>query len=92
MNLRGILPTRYRKYGYLVIVALGVLHGALVAGFAAAGLDNPSWLIVGGSVFAYVATAAPIVALFNLHDTEVEAEPSRGSDLDPADFPIAEEE
>ena|SRR5690625_2319232 len=101
MNLKELLPVKARKIGYLVIALLGVVHIALLAGVAAAGISTPSWLVVGGTVFGAISTAAPVVALFNLNPDDLPEQPRRAAvaddeavvkvEADPNQFPVHSE-
>ena len=66
-----LIPRRARLYGYLTVVALGVVYAALLAGFGAAVAAGvipavPVWLTIAGAVYGALSTNAAVVALFNL--------------------------
>lgn len=83
-----LLPPKARKISYIVYALIGVTLGSFQAGFAAADIGSPLWLIISFAVFTYVGTAFGIVAASNTTTPTVTAsgiEPLEEdeSDVDP---------
>lgn len=65
MNPLTALPTRVRKWIYVFYATLGITFGATQVGFATAGQDQPTGLLVAFGVFGYLGTALGLVAAAN---------------------------
>lgn len=59
------LPAKARKAIYVFYSTLGITFGATQVGFATAGADQPTWLLVSFGVFGYLGTALGLVAAAN---------------------------
>ena len=55
-----------RKTLYLVMFVLGAALGAAQVGFGAANVDQPTWLIVTLSVYAFLSSYLGLTAATNL--------------------------
>jgi ABC-type xylose transport system permease subunit len=67
--LTNIIPNAWRKGVYAAYALAIVALGAVAAGFAAAQLSQPSWIIVAGSVLLYVGAAIGATAASNVPTT-----------------------
>jgi protein-S-isoprenylcysteine O-methyltransferase Ste14 len=63
--LTDIIPAAWRKGIYAAYALAIVALGATAAGFAAAQVSQPSWIIVAGSVLLYVGAAIGATAASN---------------------------
>jgi len=63
--LTDIIPAAWRKGVYAAYALAIVALGAIAAGFAAAQLSQPSWIIVAGAVLLYVGAAIGATAASN---------------------------
>lgn len=63
--LTQIVPARLRRYVYALYAAIGIAFGAVQVGFATAGENQPTALLVGFAVFGYLGTALGLVAASN---------------------------
>ena len=64
-SLNELIPASHRKAVYLVFGALGALLTAAVAGFGAAGLPTPTYLVVAGAVYASLGASFGLLAASN---------------------------
>lgn len=64
--LEQVLPAVWRVRLYLVYALAGVALGAIGAGFLAAGVVSPVWLLVAGAVYQHVGAAFGLVAAANV--------------------------
>lgn len=71
MNPLTALPDKARKTIYAVYAAIGVTFGGIQVGYATAGIDQPTWLLVAFGVFAYLGTALGLVAAANVSPSTV---------------------
>lgn len=62
-----LIPRTVRIIVYVVFLVALAASDALTAGFSAAHLANPIWLIVGGVVLTKLMAAPVVVALFNVN-------------------------
>lgn len=67
--LTEILSPKARRIVYAVYAALGIAFGATQVGFATAGGEQPSALLVAFAVFGYLGTALGLVAASNTPTT-----------------------
>lgn len=63
--LIGILPAETRKMLYGVFSLLGLLLGAVQVGYSSAGADQPTWMTVILSVYAFIGGALGATAASN---------------------------
>ena len=68
--LTNIIPAAWRQRVYAAYALVIVALGAIAAGFAAAQLSQPSWLIVAGAVLLYVGAAIGATAASNITNTD----------------------
>ena len=64
--LTNIIPAAWRQRVYVAYALAIVALGAIAAGFAAAQLSQPSWLIVAGAVLLYIGAAIGATAASNM--------------------------
>lgn len=70
MNQRVFIPPKVRGPLYTVYGVLGVAVGATQVGFASANADQPTWLTVTLSVYAFLGGAIGYAAASNTPTTE----------------------
>lgn len=77
VELSSIIPSeKIRAAIYAIYILLVLATGAFNAGFQAAGLEDPTWLVVTGSVLGYLGVAVGGLALANTpKKVEVEDKP-----------------
>ena len=73
--LEQVLPAVWRVRLYLVYALAGVALGAIGAGFLAAGVVSPVWLLVAGAVYQHIGAAFGLVAAANVLDENGAAVP-----------------
>lgn len=86
MDVSELIPRKARLYGYLVVVLLGVVLGAVTVAFATATGGVPVAVTVAAAVYAFLSTAAPVVALFNLNKPLTDGDGSWADEL-PSEAP-----
>lgn len=64
MNPLSDYPT-VRRWLYLVSFLLGLGLGGAQVGYAAANVDQPTWLLVSLAVYAFVAAGTGLTAVQN---------------------------
>lgn len=70
MDLLTLIPNEIRKYIYASYALVGIVLGAVFAGFGALGITAPDWLMVAQAVYGYIGTATNLVALGNVNSSE----------------------
>jgi hypothetical protein len=91
--LEQVLPAVWRLRFYLAYALVGVALGATGAGFLAAGVVSPVWLLVAGAVYQHVGAAFGLVAAANvLKPAEVSASGARRALVEDVDDIPAEPE
>ena len=82
MNVLTYIPAKARQYIYLSYSGVGIVMGAILAGYGSLQMVTPDWLVVAQAVYGYVGTATNIVAASNVTP---EAEPEGDGDGDVTD-------
>lgn len=60
--IQDVIPSTWRKSVYAVYAVAGVVIGATQVGYAAAEIEQPTWLIVTLAVYAFVGGAVGLTA------------------------------
>lgn len=66
MNPLTLIPESARAVVYTAYAFLGVVLGSVVVAFAAAGADQPLWLIVTLAVYTYLGGVFGVTATSNV--------------------------
>lgn len=61
----SIIPAHVRRIVYVVLAVAGLVLGATQVGYSSIEMNQPEWLTVALSVYAYLAGGSGILATLN---------------------------